>query len=166
MSAAVRDAQRSRVYSAERMLHTILDNSARSGATVQVGGATLTAPPEAKFASIESVQRYVNQVLAIPAVIERCGPVPPVVVRARKGDRCAHYETRTATIAIPDRGEGLPYLREAVVLHETCHHLTTTGAAHGPQFAETLIWLFGVVIGPEAEFMLRVLFAESGVATR
>ncbi|MFZ2241198.1 MAG: TIGR04338 family metallohydrolase, partial [Gordonia amarae] len=58
-------------------------------------------------------------------------------------------------------------LRELVVLHELAHHLDDSGGpAHGPGFVHTLITLVGLVLGPEAEFVYRVVFTDSGVLSR
>ena len=61
-------------------------------APIDFFGAQLTLPPEARFASVEAVQRYVDDVLAL----RRCGTGGrrPAVDGARRGagSRAAHYE--------------------------------------------------------------------------
>ena len=146
-----RDAQRARVYAAENFVRTMFDRAAERGnPVVDFFGASLTLPPEARFSSSETVQRYVDDVLAHPAVRERWPGVSPLRVRARRGHTAAHYECTAdadelspdglgapdeigapdelgearaaATIAVPERGTAWA-LRELVVLHEITHHL-------------------------------------------
>ena len=140
--------------------------------TLQLAGATVTLPPEARFGSIDSVREYVERVVTMPVVRERFSRSRvPVAVRSRRGVGEAHYEfsrapgsDRVPTIAIPEAREGRWALRELVVLHEIAHHLDDSGGpAHGPHFVQTLIDLVEVVIGPEAAFVYRVLFGDAGL---
>ncbi|GED98740.1 TIGR04338 family metallohydrolase [Gordonia crocea] len=160
------DHGRSAVYAAERMVFGLFDNV---GATrmARVGGADLTLPVEARFATLESIRDYVGRVVAMPAVVDRFPRAgEPVVVRARRGASAATYESvagQPGVIAIPVAG-GRWALRELVVLHELAHHLDdTSDAAHGAGFRAALIDLVSVVLGPEAGFAYRVIFAESGL---
>ena len=150
-SDTARDAQRARVYAAENFIRTMFDRAAERGnPVVDFFGTSLTLPPEARFSSAETVQRYVDDVLAHPAVRERWPVVSPLRVRARRGHTAAHYECTAdadelspdglgapdeigapdelgearaaATIAVPERGTAWA-LRELVVLHEITHHL-------------------------------------------
>ncbi|EFV11817.1 TIGR04338 family metallohydrolase [Segniliparus rugosus] len=156
-----RDSGRARVYAAQQLVHAVFDNAERGGSReVTFFGARLTLPPEAKFASIESLQRYVDQVLALPSVRARW-PLRggTVAVRRRKGDRAAHYERvgGAGVIAVPD---GRWAMRELVVLHELAHHIDAgEGGAHGAEFQETYAELAGMVMGVEAAHLLRVSFA-------
>lgn len=78
-------------------------------------GTRLTLPPEARFASVESVQRYVDDVLALVATRWSAGPV---TVRARRGATAAHYERDgdRAAIAVPDDRNGSAWaMRELVI---------------------------------------------------
>lgn len=60
-----RDTQRGRVYAAEQFVRTMFDRAAQhSSRAIDFFGTQLTLPPEAKFGSVESVQRYVDDVLA------------------------------------------------------------------------------------------------------
>ncbi len=159
----VRDTQRSRVYAAEAFVRTLFDSAARHGSAVDFFGERVTLPPEARFGSVESVQRYVDDVLALPAVSRRWAP-ERLTVRARRGVNAAHYECtgQGATIAVPDRQRWA--LRELVVLHEIAHHLCgPDGAAHGPAFVETFCEVAAAVMGPEAGHVLRVVYAKEGV---
>ena len=163
-----RDAQRAKVYAAEEFVRTMFDRAAERGdPVVEFFGTSLTLPPEARFASAEAVQRYVDDVLGHPAVRDRWPQLPPLRVRPRRGRTAAHYECTdgAAVIAVPDRGAGWA-LRELVVLHEIAHHLvhqsTETGAAHGREFVATFCELAAVVMGPEVAHVLRVVYAREG----
>lgn len=133
--------------------------------TVQIAGAQLTVPAEARFGSVDDVAAYVVRVLALGPVGERFPRARmPVEVRVRRGQRAAHYERATATIAVPEDAQGRWALRELVVLHEIAHHLDDVGdPAHGPSFVTTLIELVGLVMGPEIGLIYRVVFGDSGL---
>ena len=162
-----RDTQRCRVYSAEQFVRTIFDRAAQHNSrTVDFFGESITLPPEARFASVESVQRYVDEVLAMPAVAAVRPGVGPLRVRARRAASAAHYERVGAApvIAVPDRIGAQWALRELVVLHEVAHHLCDPdAAAHGPDFTATFCRLATAVMGPEAGHVLRVVYAKEGV---
>jgi putative metallohydrolase (TIGR04338 family) len=161
-----RDSQRAKVYAAEEFVRTMFDRVAEHGSpSVEFFGAQLTLPPEARFASVPSVQRYVDGVLALPAVRERWPRVPPLRVRARKAATAAHYEHRDGegVIAVPDRDTADWAMRELVVLHEVAHHLCWVRPPHGPEFVETLCTLTELVMGPELGHVLRVVYAKEGV---
>ncbi len=173
MAVSPRDTGRAAFYDAERLVHRLFDN-APSSRTVQLAGAEITLPAEARFASIDAVQDYVRRVLDLPGVRERFPrAAEPVSVRKRRGRRQAHYARRVpvsgggpveAEIAIPSDSEGRWALRELVVLHEVAHHLDDTeGPSHGRGFVLTLIELVGLVLGPEAAFVYRVVLADSGI---
>ena len=67
-----RDTQRAKVYAAEEFVRTLFDRAAEHGnRVVDFFGTQLTLPPEGRFASAASVQRYVDDVLALPAVRAR-----------------------------------------------------------------------------------------------
>jgi len=164
-AAAARDAQRSKVYAAEQVVHALFDR-AGTAPTLQIAGSTITLPPERRFADLPSVQDYADRVLGLAWVKDRWPVAGPVTVRERAGDRQAHYERETATIAVPGVVRGDRWaLRELVLLHEVAHHLTwTTGLGpHGPHFVAGYLELVDGVVGAEAAFVLRVTFAQSGV---
>ncbi|HYZ68456.1 MAG TPA: TIGR04338 family metallohydrolase, partial [Mycobacterium sp.] len=95
-----RDAQRAKVYAAEEFVRTLFDRAAEHGnRVVDFFGTQLTLPPEARFGSVQAVQRYVDDVLA------HVGSARPLTVRARLGVSAAHYECigGDAVIAVPDR---------------------------------------------------------------
>jgi len=159
-----RDSARSRVYDAERLVFRMLDRAAGAH-TVQIAGTQLTVPAEARFGSVDDVAAYLRRVTDLRTVSERFARASlPVAVRARRGQRAAHYERGTATIALPDGQAGRWALRELVVLHELAHHLDDVGdPAHGPNFVTTLIELVESVMGPETALIYRVIFGDSGL---
>ena len=167
------DIQRQAVYDAENMLATIFDQAleAENPLVTLPHGITVALPPEARFASIASVQTYVNRVLRHP-IIEMAYPhmaTVPVTVRRRRGSTKAHYEDHPGwsnpRIAVHD-GLGKDWaMRELVVLHEVAHHLAYN-EQHGPGFAEAYVILLRTVMGPEAGLALQILFDEAGIDSR
>ena len=158
-----RDAQRSKVYAAEDFVRKLFDHS-HANRVLDFFGTSITLPPEGRFGSVVAVQRYVDQVLAHPAVRARWPEAAPVTVRARRGERAAHYESTSdsATIAVPDR-ETTWALRELVVLHELAHHLAQADPPHGALFVATFCELAAAVMGAEVGYVLRVVYAKEGV---
>jgi putative metallohydrolase (TIGR04338 family) len=154
-----RDTQRAKVYAAEEFARTLFDRAAEHGnRVVEFFGTQLTLPPEARFATVAAVQRYVDDVLA------HVGADRPLKVRARRGVSAAHYERTEdgSTIAVPDRRSTWA-LRELVVLHEIAHHLSDAEPPHGPEFVATFCELAEAVMGPEVAHVLRVVYAKEGV---
>jgi putative metallohydrolase (TIGR04338 family) len=125
-------------------------------------------PDDRKFGDIESVQRYVDAVLALDWV-RRAAPeraALPVRVRARAGATKAEYEFATHTIAVPPHHVGGRWaMRELVVLHELAHHLAPD-AGHGAAFAAQLLELVDELVGVEAAFLLRSTFLDVGINLR
>jgi putative metallohydrolase (TIGR04338 family) len=163
---AARDWQRSKVYAAEEFVRTLFDRVAEHGSgSVEFFGAQLTLPPEARFASVPAVQRYVDEVLALPAVRRQWPNVAPLKVRARRAATAAHYENLdgAGVIAVPDRATAGWAMRELVVLHEIAHHLCDAQPPHGSQYVATLCTLAELVMGPELGHVLRVVYAKEGV---
>jgi putative metallohydrolase (TIGR04338 family) len=161
-----RDGQRAKVYAAEQFVRTLFDRAHEHGnGTIEFFGANITLPPEARFASIDSVQRYVDDVLGLPSVRERWRlAAEPLTVRGRRGATAAHYEydRYLATIAVPDRHTTWA-LRELVVLHEIAHHLCRAEEPHGREFVAAFCELTDAVMGPEVAHVLRVVYAKEGV---
>ncbi|SEH56687.1 putative metallohydrolase, TIGR04338 family [Mycolicibacterium rutilum] len=160
-----RDSQRAKVYAAEEFVRTLFDRVDEHGSrAVEFFGTSLTLPPEARFASVASVQRYVDDVLALPAVRQRWPGVDALQVRARRGTTAAHYELGEAgaVIAVPE-AQTRWALRELVILHEIAHHLCADPPPHGPQFVATFCELAEAVMGPEVAHVLRVVYAKEGV---
>ncbi|WP_280306628.1 TIGR04338 family metallohydrolase [Nocardia neocaledoniensis] len=162
-----RDGQRGKVYDAEHLVRGVFDRAEEFGhRTVDVYGSQLTLPVERRFGSVESVQSYVDKVLAlnwVRAQWERAAL--PVRVRARAGGSAAHYEPAAGVLAVPlHTGATAWALRELVVLHELAHHLADDAeASHGPEFCSRYIELVDGVIGPEAALLIRATFAGCGV---
>jgi len=132
---------------------------------VEFFGTQLTLPPEARFGSLAAVQRYVDDVLALPAVRREWPKLAPLMVRARRASTAAHYENRdgAGVIAVPDLATADWAMRELVVLHEIAHHLCDASPPHGSQYVATLCTLAELVMGPEAGHVLRVVYAKEGV---
>jgi len=161
-----RDSQRAKVYAAEEFVRTLFDRAAEHGSpAVEFFGTQLTLPPEARFGSVASVQRYVDEVLALPAVRQHWPDVLPLRVRARRAATAAHYENYdgAGVIAVPDRNTADWALRELVVLHELAHHLCQARPPHGAEFVATICRLTELVMGPELGHVLRVVYAKEGV---
>ena len=160
----MRDAQRAKVYAAEEFVRTLFDRADGRG-SLDFFGTALTLPPEVRFGSVDAVRRYVEDVLALPAVRQRWPAAGTCAVRSRRGVTAAHYEP--GMIAVPD-GQSRWALRELVVLHELAHHLTDDlagdGGPHGPGFVGTMTDLAGCVMGPEVQHVLRVIYAKEGVS--
>ncbi len=164
-AGAPRDSQRAKVYAAEGFVRMLFDRAAEHGSpAVEFFGTQLTLPPEARFGSVASVQRYVDEVLALPAVRRQWPDVSPLRVRSRRSAIAAHYESRdgAGVIAVPDRDTADWALRELVVLHEVAHHLCRAQPPHGPEFVATSCALAELVMGPEAGHVLRVVYATQG----
>ena len=160
-----RDTQRSKVYAAEELVRTLFDRAAERGnRAVEFFGTKLTLPPEARFSSVETVRRYVDDVLTLRSVRERWPDAAPLTVRPRRGLTAAHYERddEGATIAVPERRTNWA-LRELVVLHEVAHHLCDADPPHGPEFVATFCELAEAVMGSEVAHVLRVVYAKEGV---
>ena len=159
-----RDTQRAKVYAAEEFVRTLFDRADEHGnRAVEFFGTQLTLPPEGRFASVPAAQRYVDDVLAHPAVRRRWPAAAPLTVRPRRGATAAHYERAggAATVAVPDRRTSWA-LRELVVLHEIAHHLTDAEPPHGSEFVATFCELAEAVMGPEVAHVLRVVYAKHG----
>lgn len=165
-----RDAQRKRVYQAEQVVCRMLGraNGVDADPTIELHGSRITLPIERRFASVASIQSYVDSVLALLWVREMWPRAAvPVTVRKRAGDAAAHYSPATAQIAVPQSRAGRWAMRELVVLHELAHHLGADGADgddHGPGFTERFTTLVAELMGQEAGFLLTVSFRENGVA--
>lgn len=160
-----RDTQRGKVYAAEQFVRTLFDRAAEQGLrAVDFFGTQLTLPPEGRFASVESAQAYVDSVLNHPGVRVNWPDSGPVTVRPRRGTTAAHYERgdAAAVIAVPERHDRWA-LRELVILHELAHHLCDVAPPHGPEFVATFRELAGLVMGPEVEHVLRVVYSKEGV---
>lgn len=163
-----RDSQRAKVYDGEHLVRGVFDRAHEFGhRTVDIYGSQVTLPAERRFASVESVQSYVDKVLGLNWVRAHWeGAARPVRVRARAGTGAAHYEPDGNVLAVPlHTGATAWALRELVVLHELAHHLSGAAeeAPHGPEFCTRYAELVDGVIGPEAALLIRATFAGCGV---
>ncbi len=151
------DPQRPFVYEAEQALAAMIDRRL-DFPVVSAFGSRVVLPDDRKFGDLDSVQRYVDAVLALDWV----NGASPVRVRARAGATKAEYEFATATIAVPPHRVGGRWaMRELVIVHELAHHLTQA-ADHGPAFVAQLLELVGELVGPEAGFLLRAGLLAAG----
>ena len=163
--AVFRDRQRAKVYAAENLVHRMFDRSA-DYPEIELAGSRLTLPVERHFATLESVQAYVDAVLAATPVRLRWPRAEvPVAVRERRSQRQADYQRLGAIIAVPLHADNRAWaLRELVILHELAHHLAESDEEpHGPAFTERLVSLAGEIVGPEAGFLLRTTMWDNGV---
>ena len=162
-----RDVQRAKVYDAEALVRTVFERADQHGVrALEVLGSQITLPVERKFASVESVQTYVDKVLALNWVRARWSrSAEPVRVRARAGNSAAHYSQ--GVLAVPLHVGGTAWaLRELVILHELAHHLDrpdSTAAPHGPEFVGRYLELVSEIVGSEAAFLLRCTYLDCGV---
>jgi putative metallohydrolase (TIGR04338 family) len=156
----------SALYAAEDQWSAVLDR----GGQVDFFGSRLDLPTQRRFGDIASVQAYVDRVLELPAVRSGYPSAGPVHVRERSGQRQAHYEPATSTIAVPMRD--LWAGREAVVLHEIAHHLACSAGVpasptgrrwHGAEFQSAMCDLVTEVLGAPAALLLRAGYDAAGV---
>lgn len=124
-----------------------------------IAGSSVVLPKELHFGSLEAAVAYADDVLT-------AWPVPPVVLRLRRGQAQAHWES-PGVIALPVPAHGTPWaMRESVLLHELAHHLAfhLDGTAdHGAAFTARMLELVAARLGEEAALGLRVAWAEAGV---
>ncbi|MEU0497015.1 TIGR04338 family metallohydrolase [Mycobacterium sp. NPDC006124] len=156
----------SAVYGAEHQWSAVLDR----GGQVDFHGSLIDVPMQRRFADIPSMQRYVDEVLALDSVRENYPNAGPVRVRERRGQSKAHYEPSTQTVAIPLRN--IDFGRESTLLHELAHHLsvsqglpaTSSGTRwHGVEFRRAMTFLVSVVLGEPAALLLRGGYHASGL---
>lgn len=154
-STRARDTNKTRVYTAQTMVCSLLDDS-HNCPTVRLAGSTITLPVERKFADLQSMQAYVSRI------------APGVLVRSTRTDaKSAHYEYATNTIAIPlhrspTTGKAPWATRELVLLHELAHR-AAPGGLHDAEFCQAFISLVRDHCPPELAFLLEVTFRESGL---
>lgn len=158
----IRDTNRKAYYNAEHQLEAMLDRQPDCP-TVLIGGSKLTLPAERKFGDLDSIQRYIDRVLALDVIDERYSP-HPVRVRERKGDVQAQYAKGVIAIPTATGYAGKWWaMRETVVLHELAHALTddVVEEAHGPVFRRAFCDLLAEVMSPEVGFVMEYLFHQA-----
>lgn len=155
------------MYAAEDQWSAVLDR----GGSIDFFGSRIELAAQRRFGDIDSVRRYVEAVLSLSFVTNDYPAAGAVTVRERSGQRRAHYEAHSQTIAIPIRTTWAA--RESVVLHEIAHHLacSLTSAVgtrrewHGLAFRQAMCGLVQAVLGVEAALLLRAGYEESGLRT-
>lgn len=165
-----RDTQKHLVYDAEKLVAKQLDAAARGVTTARVAGSTLTVPLDIRFGSLDAVNAYLESVQRtdwFAAAFPRAA-AHPADARQRRGNRKAHYEWGTIAVHEPDNEVGWA-MRGLVVNHELAHHTRTLdgpagGAAHDEHFVAHMLRITRETLGPEAELLLMVTYANSGVA--
>ena len=160
MTENVREA----VYRAEQILRKMLDNADVSP-FVQIHGSKVYLSPDRKFGDLDSIQRYVDAVLALNWMQATYPNAKrSVTVRERKGDNFAHYQLDTIAVPIKPRGDLSRWaMRELVVLHELAHHLDKN-SGHSETFTAVFLDLIGQFMSMEASWILRSLFNDEGVS--
>lgn len=164
-TGVMRDAERAKVYAVEDQWGQVLDR----GGSLNFFDSMIEIPRQRVFPDLETIQRYVDDVLARVATDGEL--VAPVLVRHRAGKSRAHYEvvsvgtSRTAVIAIPMATTWAR--RESVVLHELAHHLRgldeTGTVRHDAGFRGRVVTLAEYSLGAEAALLLRTGYAGAGL---
>lgn len=165
------DRGRGAVYQAEDTVARVM---ARADRRVRVSGDVLVLPAIVSFATIESMQGFVDHILAAPSTTSHGPHAGPVRVVPTRGFRRASYhrrigpsvglpvaegQSRTGEIRVPladPRGRWA--LTAPVLLHEIAHHLAGE-PGHGPSFRRILTHLYREHLGPGAGHLLRTLIA-------
>jgi putative metallohydrolase (TIGR04338 family) len=160
----MRDPQAKATYAGEQAVGALLDgaNSEGGDRCAHLAGSLITLPVERKFSSVETMQLYVDRVLALRQVRERFPHARQVRVRKARNDaKCAMSYGARGEIAIPMQGSvgGSWALRELVLLHELAHQVSPPEEHHGRAFRDNFAWLAGEAIGPEVALALRVCWA-------
>lgn len=168
---AMRDTQRQRLYDAEQQVRRQLELAAAGARTMTVAASTITLPLEVRFGSLEAAQRYTDGVRSMTAFRTRFPRAAEagLRLRARRGDRRAHYEAPgTIALHVPEHGDAWS-LRELVVAHEIAHHAAhhdlPAEPPHGPRYAGALVRIVSDTLGPEVALLLSTALAEHGVST-
>lgn len=138
----------SKVYDAEWRVCNILDTP---DIPFQMHGTTVTIPVERKFGSLETVKAYVDKVC-----IDHNRVTPKVVVNNRLKKKATYC---MGIITMPNFEERWAW-REAVVLHEIAHHLSSTNG-HDKEFRDIFAQLLDKYIGPEVGWVYQTLAMEA-----
>jgi putative metallohydrolase (TIGR04338 family) len=149
------DRHRSEVYGAEDQVRSLLDR----GGQVDFHGSTFDLPAERRFGDIGSIDRYLTALRGQPWGFPL---TPPPVVRAARTDARATWRA-PGIIEVPDRTRWA--LRELVILHEYCHHVTYhsgRGALHDRAFCEVHVELVRHALAPAVATLLLAAYSEAG----
>ncbi len=162
---SARDTQRSRVYAAEEFVRTLFDRAAQhSSRAIDFFGAQITLPPEARFASVDSVQRYVDSVLALPAVAAQWPYTDNgggAGTAGRHGRALRAHRRRRGDRGAGPRNAG-PYANWWCCMRWLTICAVVEGRPHGPDFVATFCALAEAVMGAEAAHVLRVVYVKEG----
>ena len=144
-------------------MHRIFDRSAEYP-VVDVAGSRITLPVERQFASIDSVQRYVDRCWPCLGGLDM-GPGGGAGGRERSGRARRTTNGSVRSWRCPSHRAGPAWaLRELVILHELAHHLAPDiESAHGGPFVDRMLTLVDGIVGPEAALLLRVTMLDVGV---
>ncbi len=151
------------MYAAEDQWTAALDRGGR----VDFFGSKFDLQAQRRFGDIDSIRQYIDRVLNFPRIVAGYPDAGPVGLRERAGQRGAHYELATKTIAIPMGTQWAA--RESVILHEVAHHLTfsidASADLHGATFRQVMCGLVEEILGAEAALLLRAGYEEAGLRT-
>jgi putative metallohydrolase (TIGR04338 family) len=160
------DPDKKAVYAAEDQLAAWLDATTPERPTVTVDGESHTPEPDPRFTEPAAAGDFVEKVLAHLRDHERTydgRELLDVGVRPRAGNRMAHYEPATLTIALPPFEVGGRWaLRGLVVLHEIAHHLADE-SSHGPRWRATFLRLLEDLGRPVTAQLLQLAYAQEGL---
>lgn len=146
------DPDQTAAYAAEERLADL----ARTGPTIRLFGTVWDLEPDVLVTDVSDAETYIARVADHAAL-------PPVEVRARRGNRAAHYDMATSTIAVPPRAIGGQWaLRGSVLLHELAHHVAGTG--HDAAWRGAYLTLLGMTGQPIRERVQEMLFLDCGLA--
>lgn len=150
-----RDSQKSKVYEAEGVLSKF--KSAHAQRLLET--KTVYTYNKEERVTIQSCQAYVDDLLQQRWFQSRWGRRTIEVAWKAYGSATGHTSGK---ICLP------PWARtEQVILHEVAHTLVrSTVAAHGPEFAATLLVLAENRLGKDAAAALRKSYAEKKVKYR
>jgi hypothetical protein len=106
------------------------------------------------------IQRYVDEVLAMPWPRWRSGPTWGAVVRLVPGlnAKTGSAEYRSGVLFLP------PEVDEPFILHELAHHLGAP-TDHGPSFVAAYLDLLENVMNRETTLIFKAAFEAEGIST-
>lgn len=162
-----RSARSQTIYEAENELKHILDRALHDDVReYRAYGSVFDIPLELRFTSAESVQRYLDQVIAM-SWMPSTSPVKAKAAPKRDGKYRGYskYVRESGTILLPDHGGGLSgEMREEVILHELAHHLAEKdGHEEGSGFIPSLRMLFLNRFGGSIQSLFDIILMERGV---
>jgi putative metallohydrolase (TIGR04338 family) len=158
------DPEKQPTYRGERMVESMLSH-ADGNTLVELAGSRVVLPAERHFACLESMQRYVDQVIALRPVQDLYpGATAPKIVN-RRGFNQASFRHVDQTIRIPSvDSRGRWAMREMTLLHELAHFLAPAGSHHDSKFRSTFAFLARAAMGPEVGLALQVCWHNEGMS--